>query len=192
MPPTVEPLRDGPACVELAHLHSTCLPASLLARLGERTLSEAYGYFAASPHERVLVARGDGAGILGAAVISLAPETLGRRLLLHTRLLLRPSRWLALLPAALELHDRQADAVAWPDLVTLFVAVSARRRGVGAALLGSCAAECRASGSAGLCVYASAADATVIAFYIDNGFRRVGEPKRVRGQDLLLMQKVMA
>ncbi|HET6161048.1 MAG TPA: GNAT family N-acetyltransferase [Dongiaceae bacterium] len=114
------------------------LPDSRLSLFGRSYLASSYRYFACSPHELAFVAR-DGDQILGGGFVSLAPDSLSRRLLTHTPLLCH----LALRPIGRGARQLAADLLApaaapaasdEPELVAIFVASESRGRGIGEAI----------------------------------------------------------
>jgi len=74
--------------MELARLHRACLPDSVVGLLGERFVRAFYRYVDRSPLEILAVQRDERDRVVAAAVVSLAPETIYRRLLVATPLAL--------------------------------------------------------------------------------------------------------
>jgi GNAT superfamily N-acetyltransferase len=123
---------------EVARLHVRCLPDSLLSTLGAGYTASFYRYVARSEHELLAIGR-DGRGRpVAAAVLSLEPATLTRRLLWRTPLLigalLGVHRLLPALAAAFR-TGRRAGAgrggarAGGPQLILVFTAEDERGRG---------------------------------------------------------------
>lgn len=73
----------------LAALHRMCLPRSLVGTLGLGYVRAFYRYVSRSSRELLIVDRDDRGTIIAAAVVTLDPGTLVRRLALHTPLAAR-------------------------------------------------------------------------------------------------------
>ncbi len=126
-----------------AELHARELPGSLLTLAGCACLRGAYAYAARSGHEAVFVAHDPTGALIGAALLSLAPGTLSRRLLWHTRLavslLVRPR-----LTTRLVIGEVRSTLAPGgnpdggdPEVVAIFVNRHRRGSGTGRALLGA-------------------------------------------------------
>ena len=73
---------------ELAKLHMLCLPGSLVSFFGQKYIHKFYQYIGESPFEFLLIHKNQGK-ITGVCILSLSPQTLSRRLVLHTPFLVR-------------------------------------------------------------------------------------------------------
>lgn len=180
---------DETSLAALARLHVTCMPESLVTRLGERFTRAFYRYVAQSPQEVLAVERDAGGGIVGAAVLSLAPVTLTRRLMSHTPMLLHA---LVRVPAMLALgvgavggargRPRPDNAVVHrnlPQLILIFTHPSERGRGHGTSLLMTIESRLRMVGVACYEVRTVAAPSNpALAFYAGRGFEPAGITSR--------------
>jgi ribosomal protein S18 acetylase RimI-like enzyme len=119
----------------LAALHDTILPRSRLSLFGQGYLTDCYHYFVDSRDELVFVARSD-ESVVGGAFASLAPGSLSRRLVTHTRFLLQ----FAMRPLGSGARQIVADLLQpappatlpdQPELVAIFVAPEQQGRGIG-------------------------------------------------------------
>lgn len=158
----------GPAtAADLAGLHIANLPDSTLTLLGQYWLGEAYGYFATSKFERVWVTADAEDRLAAVALLSVAPHSLGRRLLWHSGLWWRPWRWWRwLLRAQAGSAPRSV-----PEIVLLFVRADCRGRGLGTKLVAACAQHCSTGGLPAPAVFVPEADERAREFYRRSGFR---------------------
>lgn len=130
---------SGAALAAAASLHHEALPGSIITQLGSSYTQAFYRFARSSRDEAIFIARSDVEGVLGAAVLSMDPKSLSRRLLFKTPLLFHlASRPLLAIDVACGLfsaaglpHDRER----LPELVAIFSAESCRSRGVGKRLL---------------------------------------------------------
>lgn len=132
---------------DLARLHAEALPTSLITRAGAGFLPHFYDFCVRSPFERLFVERDKGR-IIGAAVLSLRPQTLGRRLFFKTALpifLLTnwPAAWAIARRLRIPPHPVEAAIFDWPEIVTIFVDPQVRSQGIGARLLRQAEVELR-------------------------------------------------
>jgi GNAT superfamily N-acetyltransferase len=187
----------------LAALHVASIPDSLITVLGERYARTCYEYFDRSPAELVLVDRDAAGTIVAAAVVSLEPETLNRRLVRHTALLAsmcaRAPQVLSLLwtsarrPRGAAPSPARAVPIAAPELILMFTAASMRSRGVGASLLRSVDETLRQHGIATYIVHTVSDPANrAIAFYRANGFEPSGMSYRLGTAFVTLTRTVPA
>jgi ribosomal protein S18 acetylase RimI-like enzyme len=126
----------------VARLHVECLPRSLIGALGHGYVRSFYRYVARSEKEIVVIGRRDDGLPVAAAVLSLEPATLNRRLLVKTQLALS---MLESLPRLFDLfvrplfqHRGREEAnvrSAAPQLILIFTSPAERGRGRGSALI---------------------------------------------------------
>lgn len=165
---------DEADCRRLARLHVASLPDTAIGRLGSRYAERFYRYVARSGDEHAFVHREAGT-IEAACILSLAPESLTRRLWRHTSLALAVVRafphasvralWGALRPGAGSMVTGSA------EVIVLFTRAECRETGLASALLRRCEAYLAASGYEGYCVRAVADPASRAAeFYLKRGF----------------------
>ena len=140
MPPNVDErdIRD------LADLHVACLSDSVVGALGPSYVRSFYRYVMRSRQEIGLVERNHAGRIVAAAVLSLEPASLNRRLLLHTSLLpsflTKAPRMIRVLafPAVRPGHasaDQTRVPAEMPELILMYASADARGRGLGSALI---------------------------------------------------------
>ncbi|MBX3162086.1 MAG: GNAT family N-acetyltransferase [Deltaproteobacteria bacterium] len=126
---------------QLARAHVEALPDSLVSLVGERFARTFYAYASASADELVLTER-DGAALIGACLVSLAPETLSRRLLQRTSLSLHAALAVHRLPLRAMLASARGPKAPpqppGPEILLIFTLPEVRSRGVGARLLARC------------------------------------------------------
>lgn len=122
----------------LAQLHGRVLPDSRLSLFGQSYLASCYRYFLRSPDELVFIARaGDRIG--GGGFVSLAPDTLSRRLLARTSLVgqltLRPfGRGVRQIARDLISPSTAPPSTSEPELIAIFVTSERRGQGIGEAI----------------------------------------------------------
>jgi GNAT superfamily N-acetyltransferase len=125
----------------LACMHVVALPESLVSLLGEQYARAFYRYCASTSEELLLVERERGE-LSGACLVSLAPETLSRRLLTRTPLLLFAPLAIRRLPLRAMLLGATEPAAAQqplgPELLLIFTIPEGRSQGLGARLLARC------------------------------------------------------
>ena len=178
----------------LARMHVEALPGSLVTLVGEPYARDFYRYIAGSADELVLVER-DAGRIVGGCVVSLAPSTLSRRLLLHTRLPLLLHR-LPLARLALGLlrpgRGQGPSQPAGPEILLVFTVPERRGSGVGGRLLARTEALLAARGHRRLLVKTrDEAQNRAIAFYERQGFTRIAQLEKL-GKRLVLFEKPLA
>lgn len=133
--PSGEPLAD------VAQMHRTELPDSLISRLGQAYTGAFYKFAAWSDFEFVFARTDDRGGILGGGFVSLSPADLTRRMAMDTplfrTLVVRPSLATSLMWQAIQSTGRTQNANPQndPELVALFVRRDLRSRGIGALLV---------------------------------------------------------
>ena len=129
---------------ELARLHVACLDDSTIGALGIAYVRSFYRYVTRSETEIVVVERNRAGRIVAAAVVSLEPATLTRRLLRHTSLLwsavANASRLTALLwppgrSRARSVSRGTGVRSTTPEMLLLFTSGEERRNGRGGALV---------------------------------------------------------
>jgi ribosomal protein S18 acetylase RimI-like enzyme len=129
---------DEGALRQAAALHCALLPGSAISRFGVNFANSFYRYAGRSPKEVVFAAL-DAGVVVAAAVVSLRPQGLQRRLLLHTPLL--PHMVIHPLLAFGVVRERLTQRVegdidqASPEVVAIFTAAKHQGRGIGAQLL---------------------------------------------------------
>jgi ribosomal protein S18 acetylase RimI-like enzyme len=125
----------------LSRMHVAALPESMVSLVGELYARAFYRYCASSSQELLLVER-EGGELCGACLVSLAPDTLSRRLLTRTPLLLfaplaiRRLPLRAMLPSATRPSD--APSPSGPEILLIFTVPELRGQGLGARLLARC------------------------------------------------------
>lgn len=130
----------------LAELHRECLPDSIVSQLGLGYARSFYGYVGGSRKELLELERDAQGRISAAAVVSLDPRGMTRRLLFGTclvpSLLLRAPAlavgMLAKSPARDAKHDTSAvvrDVHDMPELILIYSSGEARSQGIGARLI---------------------------------------------------------
>jgi ribosomal protein S18 acetylase RimI-like enzyme len=169
----------------IAALHVACLTDSIVTALGIRYARSFYRYMTRSGDEFVLVQRDAAGSIIAAAVVSLSPTTLNRRLLLRTSLL---AWFLIRLPRMLGLLRRPATGSSgqarpeWtevpadmPELILIYASAHARGRGLGRALIQQVERRLREALVSEYQVR-TVADASnrALAFYRTNNFQPAG------------------
>ena len=165
---------------QLAAIHCQCLPDSMVSRIGPGYARSFYRYLAGSPDELAFLQR-EGDTVLSACIVSLAPQTLERRLLRHTPLLVQAPLAIRRLPVrsmAARLLGRGGGGIAQPDgpeLLLIFTVAALRSTGIGAATLARCEEELRRRGHARYFVKTLDDPGNrAIAFYRRHGFSQRG------------------
>ena len=138
---------------QLAELHSSVLPNSLVSLLGAKFVRRFYRYVAGTRTEH-LGFELEGDRVIGGYLLTEAPNTLFWRLLFTTDLVLRAPLALVsppLLRAIIEKFQskgmRQGKPL--PELLLIYVAESHRNKGIGKRLLGDCTARVGSVGYSG-------------------------------------------
>jgi ribosomal protein S18 acetylase RimI-like enzyme len=140
---------------ELAKLHMSYFPESLISFFGQKYAQQFYQYIGKSPFEFLLINKNQ-EEIIAVCVLSISPQTLSRRLILHTSLLVN-------IPFALynivshfrtqlfmkcissfnfyisqrrekTLTEKNSD----PEIMHIFTDVKARNQGIGTLMLENC------------------------------------------------------
>lgn len=128
----------------VARLHVRCLPDSLITVLGAGYVRSFYRYVARSENEILVVERDGDGRTVAAAVLSLSPATLTRRLLLRTSLLVSMLRslprllelfWASARGARRHTPSGRATHPERPRLILIFTAEAERGKGRGTALV---------------------------------------------------------
>lgn len=133
-------LQEG-EIAQLARMHVAALPESLVSLLGERYARAFYRYCATTSEELLLLEHERGE-LVGACLVSLEPETLSRRLLTRTPLLLCAPLalprlpWRAMLLGAV--RPAEPKQPPGPEILLIFTVPELRSQGLGARLLRSC------------------------------------------------------
>ena len=130
---------------DLAELHQSCLTDSIVGALGADYVKSFYRYVTRSARELILVERNDTGRIVAAAVVSLEPASLNRRLLLHTTLLqsflkkaprmIGQLLWPVRSPSGEIGTSRSRVPAGMPELILIYASSDVRGRGMGSALL---------------------------------------------------------
>jgi GNAT superfamily N-acetyltransferase len=191
----LEPLDSDNAEVasNLAALHARCLPHSALSLLGRKGCAMAYRFLCRSKSEKVFAAIDSENRVRGGAVVSFAPTTLGRRLAFFPWLApsltigLRRMLWRFVRSGPPRI-DGASPAVSprTPELLSIFVADSERRSGLGRRLASACIEIVVNEGNNSLIVHAPFGSMEALNFYHALGFQEVG-PTVVRGQKLRML-----
>jgi GNAT superfamily N-acetyltransferase len=182
---TVEGDSLGPGEIELlARMHCEGRPESLVSRIGARYARAFYRYMASSEYELVLLHREQGE-IAAACIVSLEPETMSRRLVLHTPLALHAPLALFRLPIGAMLARTRSDQPRGAEILLVFTVASARSRGLGSQLIDRCQKAARSHGISRLLVKTPdrATD-----FFQRAGFKPVGRVEKF-GKALLLLTR---
>lgn len=129
----------------LAELHLSALNDSLVGAMGEDYVRAFYRYVTSSDQELFFLERNESGRIVAAAVISLEPATLSRRLLLKTPLLRsmlgRIPGVIALLLAKARRSRREPHGghvyvpIGPPELIDIYTAPEAQGKGLGSAIV---------------------------------------------------------
>ncbi|MBE7440646.1 MAG: GNAT family N-acetyltransferase [Spirochaetales bacterium] len=188
---------DSIALKELASLHRSALPDSLLSLLGRRAIQSYYQFVSASPSESLILV--GSSPILGCCVLSFAPATLMGRFL-------RSNPWRHGLFAILSLVQAKAftrmirtlfhfrdtfpgEMESLPEVVQLFVAGESRSSGIGYRLLKKAEEQLHQRGAGGYFVKTQTeAGNRAIGFYKKNGFTLRGEVF-LQGQHFQILAK---
>lgn len=178
---------DEASLASVARLHADCLPDSLVGAFGQGYTRAFYRYIDRSPLEMLAVDRDADDRPVAAAVLSLEPATLTRRLLRHTPLLTsaitRLPRLIALWLSTMQARrrDRGTEVPATrPQLILIFTAAGERGRGRGSALIRSLEERLRARGITEYEVRTeSDASNPALAFYRRRGFEPNGASVRL-------------
>jgi ribosomal protein S18 acetylase RimI-like enzyme len=134
---------------DLAALHQSCLPDSDVTGFGAAYVRSFYRYLTRSRREIVLVERNNAGRIVAAAVVSLDPHSLNRRLLVGTSLLPHLIRHvfrvvkLTLSPANGNVDEAQVPRT-MPDLLLIYTSPDERGRGRASALIDQAETRLRA------------------------------------------------
>ena len=129
---------------DLARLHVACLTDSAIGALGVAYVRSFYRYVTRSEREIAVVQRNHAGRIVAAAVVSLEPATLTRRLLWHTSLLVSAAANVWRLPALLSPAGRSTAPASssrteapstTPEMILLFTSADERRNGLASALI---------------------------------------------------------
>lgn len=134
---------------DLVALHMSSLPDSTVSALGRRYARSFYRYVTRSDKEFTVVERNGNGSIVAAAVLSLEPATLNRRLLLHTslgvQLLTRPRVFLPLVfgGVGMKKDEEVAATAGMPEIILLYTRADQRGRGRGTALIAQIEARLR-------------------------------------------------
>lgn len=176
----------------LAHMHVAALPESLVSLLGEPYARAFYRYCASASEELLLVERERGE-LSGACLVSLAPETLSRRLWTRTPLLLFAPLAIRRLPLRAMLLGAARPAAPQqprgPEILLIFTAPELRGQGLGARLLACCEQQLRSRGLDKLLVKTRDDPANrALQFYERAQFHPIAARSKY-GKRLLLLEK---
>jgi GNAT superfamily N-acetyltransferase len=173
---------------ELARLHVGCLPHSLVGALGVPYVRSFYRYVGDSDRELLVVERNETGRPVAAAVVSLEPATLTRRLLLHTPMVLHLLPALPRVAAAARATARASPAPAGgsrvpetePQLILIFTAAAERGRGLATALLRDVERHLHARGISRYEARTEAHESNpALEFYRRRGFDEQGQSVRL-------------
>jgi GNAT superfamily N-acetyltransferase len=172
----------------LARMHLESLPGSLVTRIGPRYARAFYRYIARSEYEEVILHR-EGGEIVAACIVSLEPETMSRRLVLHTPLAFHAPFALLRLPVGAIVARTRGDQPRGAEILLIFTIASARSRGLGAQLIERCQKVVRRHGIARVLVKTRDDPGNrAIAFYERAGFKPLGKVEKF-GKALLLLTR---
>ena len=161
----------------IAAMHCACLPTSLPAVLGRGYVQHLYRYAVASATEVVFTEWRDST-LAGVCVLTAAPATLGRRLLLRTPVLAFAPPAVGRIVRSLDWRFRSGSAATLalgPEVVWLFTNPAIRRQGVAATLLRRVERHLAGQGVPQYRVQTEAGNRDALAFYAQQGFRRAGQ-----------------
>ncbi len=176
----------------LAEMHRSCLPNSLISKMGVEYAKAFYRFLRTSPLERVFVEK-DGDQVLAACVLSLEPETLNRRLVSGTPVirtaLLSPPRLIQLVRSVIS-SDRSGERQPpGPELLMIFTSEHARGRGLGTRMLKTAESYLREHGFTWWCVKTLDDPANrAVDFYLGHRFALQNSMTR-NGKRLCLLRK---
>ncbi len=178
----------------LAAMHCRILPDSLVSRLGRSYAQTFYRYVANSAREFAFV-ENDNGELISACIVSIQPETLQKRLLWRTSLLLHVPFALPRLPLRSILKGLTGQTASrskqppGPEVLLIFTAQRARGRGLGASTLRRCENFLKRLGHD--CVYVKTLDSPdnrAIQFYLREGFKQCDAFSK-NGKRLVLFSK---
>ena len=190
----IDQVLDEGDIARLARMHVAALPESLISLLGERYARAFYRYCATTPQELLLLERERGE-LSGACLVSLEPETLSRRLLLRTPLLLSSPLAVRRLPlqAMLLGGARSADPPQprGPEILLIFTVPELRSQGLGARLLRCCEQQLLSRGLHRVLVKTRDDAANrALQFYERAQFKPIAARSKY-GKRLLLLEKTL-
>jgi ribosomal protein S18 acetylase RimI-like enzyme len=166
-----------------ADLHCVALPGSTISKLGSNYARAFYRYAKDCESEAVFVAHDDSSSVVGAAVLTLDPSGLSRRLFLRTPLLVH-AIWRPLLAVQLarglftrQQSQRENTSVhELPEVLAIFTDRPYRSRGTGKELLRAIEAYLTARSFDRYVVRTLAhANNRAVRFYEREGFKHVGK-----------------
>jgi ribosomal protein S18 acetylase RimI-like enzyme len=185
---------------QLARLHRMTMPHSVLGHMGAATLERYYRWVVQSANEQLFVSRDNGE-IIGAAVLSLSPDSVMRRFitawplsfaLRATAAFLRDSAFRRDVRGFLLSRENGHASLAMPEVLQIFVAPERQSRRTGSALLDRVEAWLKTNRLSRYCVrtLAEQNDAT-LAFYQRRGFQPAGE-STFCGESYRVLEKAVA
>ena len=182
---------------QLALLHVSELPNSLISRVGEAFARAFYRYVARSKYELLFLCRNDIGTVVAALVLSFDPVSIEKRLLLHTPLLfwaaLRPWR----LPTRYMLGEwwsgcSSAQTTGTPEIIVLFTDRACRRQRLGFNLIEFCeTALADRKMSSYIVKTENGSDNDALIFYSRKGFRRLLQGTRIYGKNFAIFEKTV-
>jgi GNAT superfamily N-acetyltransferase len=169
---------DRTGITEIASLHSEALPTSNVSKLGPSYTRSWYRFAAASQLEEAFVAHDASGAVIGGAMLTLSPEGLAKRILLHTpmifHLAVRPRLAFRLALDKLRSEDHASKVRGVPEVIAIFVNSAYRSQQVGKRLLAFIEGWLRHRGAT--CYAVRTEDNPnnrAIAFYLREGFQAV-------------------
>ena len=185
---------------QLARLHRMTMPHSVLGHMGASTLERYYRWVVQSPSEQLFVSR-ENAEIVGAAVLSLSPDSVMRRFItawplsfatLAAAAFLRDRTFRRDVRGFLLNRDNGNASLAMPEVLQIFVAPERQSRHTGTELLDRVEGWLKTNRVSRYCVrtLAERNDAT-LAFYQRRGFKRVAE-STFCGETYRVLEKAVA
>lgn len=182
---------------QLAALHASLLPGSMLCALPLIGLRCFYRFVSRSTREELFVVRNDDGALCAAAILTFSPSTLmkrfllGRHIWLSVFLAISPRVW-SVLPSFLKdvFIDNTTNATpAAAELIYIYTAPLAQSSGLGASLLARIEHTLTAKRHAQYVVWTQDNPANrAIAFYEKNGFAPVSHGLRF-GQPFVCLKK---
>lgn len=171
---------------QIAALQVELLSDSLVSRFGRRYAEDYWRYVGQAKEEAAIIIHAQDGTVAAACSLSLNPQTLSRRLLVHTPLLLHVVRnvlkpWLWLTVRSMVVGDNGSaptapdyDLVGAAEVVMLMTHPLQRRQGHARALLVKAESILKDRGIQDYYVRTTDENSGTVAFYLENGFQKQG------------------